>query len=66
MLKLEPQIIEHEGKKAFIVLPYDDFKKLSEELQCYEDLKDLRAAKAREADAPTISLAEARIKLEIN
>ena len=36
---------------------------LEEELQDYEDLKALRAAKAEESDAPTISLSEAKNEL---
>ncbi len=60
MVKLHPNILELEGKKAFAVLPYEEFLLIQEELENYEDLKELRTAKAREANAPTILLAEAR------
>ena len=60
MLTLHPNILEKDGKKAFAVLPYEEFQQLQEELADFEDLKDLRAAKAAEAAAPTTSLADAR------
>lgn len=65
MLTLHPNILESEGKKAFAVLPYDEFQTLQEELADYEDLKDLRAAKAKEADAPVDSLQSVRNALNI-
>jgi PHD/YefM family antitoxin component YafN of YafNO toxin-antitoxin module len=55
--------LERDGKKAFVILPYEEFVKMEEELQDYQDLQALRAAKAKEADAPTIPLSEARKKL---
>jgi hypothetical protein len=63
MLKLHPNILEQDGKKTFAVIPYDEFEKIQEELDSYEDLKDLRAAKMAEGDDPTISLDEARKQL---
>ena len=36
---------------------------MEEELQEYEDLKAIRAAKAEEADAPSISLSDAKKEL---
>jgi len=38
------------------VLPYEEFLRLQEELEDYEDLKELRQAKAEERDSPTTSL----------
>jgi len=63
MVRLHPNILKKDGEKAFVVLPYEEFLQLKEELENYEDLKDLRAAKAKEADAPTIPLAKARWQL---
>ncbi len=60
MITLHPNILEKAGKKEFVVLTYDEFLKIQEELENYEDLKELRAAKEKEADAPAIPLAEAR------
>lgn len=63
MVTVHPNILERDGKKAFVVLRYEEFAAMEEELQDYEDLKALRAAKAEEANAPTISLLEARKEL---
>lgn len=60
MITLHPNILEHGGKKTFVVLPYEEFLLIEEELEKHEDLKALREAKAEEADAPTVSLDEAR------
>ena len=65
MVELHPNILERDGKKAFAVLPYEEFLLVEEQLEAYEDLQTLRAAKAQEADAPTIPLAEARRKLKL-
>lgn len=64
MLTLHPKILERDGDKAFAVLPYEEFQKMQEELGDYEDLKLLRAAKAKEANAPAISLDDARKQLD--
>jgi hypothetical protein len=65
MVTLHPSILERDGKKAFAVLPYEEFVKIGEELDEFEDLKDLRAAKAQEANTPTTPLASVRKKLKI-
>ena len=44
----------------------EEFKKIQEELLDYEDLKILRKAKQEEANAPTISLNEAKKILQID
>ncbi len=63
MITLHPNYLERDGKRAFVVLPYEEFEQLREQLAELEDLKDLRAAKAEEADAPVTSLDEARKEL---
>ena len=60
MLALHPNILEHEGKKQFAVLPYHEFLAIQEELQDFYDLKALRKAKQEEGDAPTMSLEEVK------
>ena len=65
MLTLHPNILERDGKKAFAVLPYEEFENLQEELDDYEDLKDLREAKVKEAKAPVESLLSVRSALHI-
>ena len=42
---MKAQIIKKDGKKEFVVIPYDDFVKIQEALEDYEDLKELRKAK---------------------
>jgi PHD/YefM family antitoxin component YafN of YafNO toxin-antitoxin module len=56
MADIHPNILEHNGQKAFVILPYEEFLEMEEELEQYEDLKLLREAKTEEADAPTLSL----------
>ena len=60
MIALHPNILMKDGKKEFAVLPFDEFSKLQEELLDYEDLKDLRKAKAEEAKQAGMTLAEAK------
>ena len=62
-MSIHPQVIEKEGKKEFVVLPYEEFLAIKEKLEDYEDLKDLREAKAAEGDAPTTSLSDLRADL---
>jgi hypothetical protein len=63
MVPIHPNILEHDGRKAFVVLPYDEFVMIEEELQEFEDLKKLRAAKAEEATEPSIRLRDAKKEL---
>ena len=63
MVAIHPNILERDGKKAFVVLPYEEFVMIEEELQEYEDLKELRAAKAAEAAEPSVSLLDVKKEL---
>jgi PHD/YefM family antitoxin component YafN of YafNO toxin-antitoxin module len=63
-MMLHPQIIEKEGKKEFVLLPYEEFLQLQEQLEDYEDLKDLRCAKDEERDASTTPLSEVKKTLQ--
>ncbi len=65
MISINTQVLEKNGKKQFVVLPYEDFLKLQEELACYDDLRILREAKKEEQDAPSVSLEEAKTILDI-
>ena len=60
MISVHPSILEKDGIKEFAVLPYNEFLKIREELEDYEDLKLLRQAKLEEADSPSISLRKAK------
>ena len=57
MTKLHPQILKHEGKPSFVVLPYQEFLALREEL---DDLRDSRAIK----DAARADMGKARLSME--
>ncbi len=57
------QIIKKNGKKEYAVLPYEEFQKIQEELDSYEDLRCLREAKITEKDAPTIGIAELKKRI---
>jgi len=63
MITLNAQIIEKNGKKEFALLPYEEFLKLQEQLEDYEDLRRLREAKAAEGNAPTVELDELKRRL---
>ncbi len=65
MVTIHPNILERDGKKAFVVLLYEEFVLMEEELQDYEDLKALRAAKAHEVNTPAIPLSEVKKELGI-
>ena len=66
MLSLNPSFLEYGGKKVFAVLPYDEYVKIQESLEAYEDLLSLRHAKEKEQNAPSISLNEAKAILNIS
>lgn len=55
-MSIHPQIIEKEGRKEFVVLPYEEFLMIQEVLEDYEDLQTLRAEKAETASEPARSL----------
>jgi PHD/YefM family antitoxin component YafN of YafNO toxin-antitoxin module len=59
------QIIKKNGKKEYVVMPYEEFLKVQEELDDYQNLRCLREAKEVERYAPTVSLEELKKDLEI-
>jgi PHD/YefM family antitoxin component YafN of YafNO toxin-antitoxin module len=63
MVSLRVQIIKKNGKKEYAVLPYEEFLRVQEELEDYEDLRCLREAKEAEKEAPTIGMAELKKKI---
>ncbi len=60
MVTLRAQVIKKNGKKEYAVLPYEEFLRVQEELEDYEDLRCLRDAKQVEKNSPTIGLAEVK------
>jgi hypothetical protein len=65
MVTLHPEILRKNGKKQFAVLPYEEFAALEVWLADIQDLLELRKAKRAEGRKPSISLAEAKLKLGI-
>ncbi len=57
-MSIHPQIIEKDGRKEFVVLPYEEFVRLQEVLQDYYDLRTLREEKARAEKEPSRPLDE--------
>jgi hypothetical protein len=49
-MTLDAQIIEKDGKKEFAVLSYDEYLKVIEIMEDYEDLMLLRQAKNEDKD----------------
>jgi len=64
MVTLHAQIIKKNGKKEYVILPYEEFLKVREELEDYEDLRCLRAAKQEEKDSPTIGMVEVKKQIK--
>ncbi len=60
MIELHPEILSKNGKREFVVLPYEEFEALHEELEQLEDLRALRAAKSEDTPAPSLTLAETK------
>lgn len=57
-MSIHPQIIEKNGIKEFAVLPYQEFLAIQQILEDFEDLQELRDAKAEEFHAPARPLSE--------
>lgn len=60
MLTLNPNVLEKNGIKEFAVLPFDEYLALKEELQNYEDLKNLKEAKLLEENHTGMNLNDAK------
>ena len=58
-------VLEKDGKREFAVIPYEELVMVQKDLDDYESLKALREAKAKEADAKTVSFEKAKKILDI-
>jgi PHD/YefM family antitoxin component YafN of YafNO toxin-antitoxin module len=63
MAIVHAQVIKKNGKKEYVVLPYEEFLRIQEELEDYQDLRCLREAKEKEKDAMTIGMVELKKKI---
>jgi PHD/YefM family antitoxin component YafN of YafNO toxin-antitoxin module len=55
-MSIHPQIIEKEGKKEFVVLPYEEFLQIQEALEDLDDIRILREERITAASDPAKSL----------
>jgi hypothetical protein len=55
-MELHPQVIEKDGKKEFVVIPYEEFLQIREALEDFEDLRELRKEREDSTDIPSRSL----------
>ena len=62
-MSIHPQVSEKEGKKEYVVLPYEEFLAIKELLEDFEDLKDLREAKMASLCEKTVKLSDIREEL---
>lgn len=60
MIELHPEILKKNGKSEFVVLPYEEYEALQELLADYQDLLDLRDAKSKESNKPSVPLTEVK------
>jgi hypothetical protein len=60
MLKLHPIFLKKNGRKEFVILPYEEFKAIQELLEDFEDIVLLEQARDRNAGAPGYSSEEVR------
>ncbi len=64
LVTLHPNYIK-EGNDELVSLPASEYKKVTELLEDYEDLMELRAAKAKYGDEETYSLDEVKDMLDL-
>ncbi len=62
-MKLHPEVLKKNGRKEFVVLPYEEFVALREQLEDALDLVALRRAILEDDGGPGVSLAELQKRL---
>ena len=55
-MSIHPQIIEKNGVREYAVIPYDEFLRIQEELEDFDDLKTLREEKTSSREQPSRTL----------
>ena len=63
MLKLHPNFLKKNGRKEFVILPFDEYERIEELIQDAYDIRAMRQARRKDADKPSLSLAEAKERL---
>jgi len=62
-VRLHPEFLKKNGRKEFVVLPYEEFKTIQEQLEDAHDLMTLREAIARDAGGPGLTLDQLKAHL---
>ena len=65
MVKIKPEFLVKNGRRAFVILAAKDFDRIMEALEDAEDLRILREARRRNANSPTYTLEEVKRRLGI-
>ena len=63
MTVLHPQILKRDGKPSFVVLTYEEFTALREELDDLRDSRTIREAAKADKGKKRLSIAEVRASL---
>jgi len=63
-MELKPQIIKKDGKNEYVVLTYKDYLKIQQALEDYQDLIDLRKAKAETINEPSIPFSDVKDEIK--
>jgi PHD/YefM family antitoxin component YafN of YafNO toxin-antitoxin module len=63
LTKLHPQILKRDGKPSFVVLPYEEFLALSDELADLRDSRAIRDAAKADAGKKRLTVEETRAAL---
>jgi hypothetical protein len=62
-MKLNAQIIKKNREKEFVILPYSEFLQMKQSIEDYKDLVDLRKAKTKTVNEPSIPYSEVAKKI---
>lgn len=63
-MELNAQIITKDNEKEYAVLPYEEYLLVKEIIEDYEDLKDLRDAKAIDSEKQGKSIDELLLEIQ--
>ncbi|MBK1640583.1 prevent-host-death family protein [Chromatium okenii] len=64
-MNLHPQFIGQNGAEEYAILPIKEFRALTEVLEDYQDIKNLRSAKRAEATQKSTSLPDVISELDL-
>jgi hypothetical protein len=64
-MDVHPQILEKDGEPAFVILPYEEFVSLTEDMEDALDVIAIREAEAEDSGKPGKSLDEIKKKYGI-